>query len=90
MHRHELSCAPAALASEQLKTRAAPADDERLDNSRAADGLRQFVESGLGEARPRLIGAWVDQIDIDLKRGVGGVNGASWCDRRRSLARRCQ
>lgn len=89
MHRNELSCAPAALAGEQLKTRAAPADDERLDNSGAADRLRQFVESGLSEACPGLIGARVDQVDIDLEGRVGRVGGASGRDCGRSLARRC-
>ena len=87
---HELSRAPAALAGEQLKTRAAPADDERLDNSGAANGLRQFVESGLSEARPRLIGARVNQIDVDLEGGVGGISGASGCDCGRSLPGRCR
>ena len=90
MHGHELSRSPATLAGEQLKTRPAPADDKRLDNSGAANGLRQFVESGLGEACPRLIGARVNQIDIDLEGRVGGVNGASGCDCGRSLPGRCQ
>ena len=80
MHGYELRGAPPALAGQELKTRTAPANHERLDDSRAANRLRQLVERGLGEARARLVRTRIDQIDINLQAGTGGLSGARGCN----------
>jgi len=78
VHRDKLCGAPAAFAGEELISRGAFANDERLDDAGAANRLRQFVERGLGETRARLVGTGVDKVDVDLEdrsKRFGGARG---------------
>lgn len=64
--RRPLRSAPAAFAGDQLVAKADPADDERLNDSAGADRAGELLEGFFAKARSRLIGAGVDEIDIDL------------------------
>ena len=65
--RRPLRGAPPAFASDQLVAKADSAHDKRLNDSARADRARQLFESLLAETGPRLIGAGVNEIDIDLQ-----------------------
>ncbi len=80
VHGDKLCGAPAAFASEELISRGAFANDERLDDAGAANRLRQFVERGLGETRARLVRTGVDKGDVDLQDGPRGIGDARGCD----------
>lgn len=78
-----LGGAPTALTRDQLKTIGNFSDDERLDDAARLNRARKFVERFFAEARARLIGARVDEIDIDVKKRF--VRSRRYC--RRRLAR---
>jgi hypothetical protein len=61
---------PAALASDQLMAGADSSNDKWLNNSTRPYRASQFLESLLPKARARLIGARINQIDVDLKQTV--------------------
>ncbi len=65
-----LGGAPAAFTGNQLVAKTHPADDERLHDSARTDRARQLFDGLLAEAGARLIGAGIDQVDIDLKQNV--------------------
>ena len=91
-HAGELSSlgsAPAALAGDELKSPVDSPDYKRLDNTSGTNGLRQFVERSFAKLRARLIGAGLDQVNIDLKEAVicqgcrcRGCLRQGWCCRR--------
>ena len=87
--RRALGGAPAAFAGDQLVAKTDPPDDKGLDDSTRADRASQFLKRLLAKARARLIGAGIDEIDIDLEQDVirGLVRGLGWgycrcCSRR--------
>lgn len=82
VHGDKLCGAPAAFASEELISCGTFANDERLDDAGAANRLRQFIKSGLGETCTRLVRTGVDEINVDLKDGSGSIGGTRGRDGR--------
>jgi hypothetical protein len=70
LHCGTLGSAPAAFTGDQLVAIVDSADDERLNDSARGDGAGKFVERVFAEARARLIGTGIDQVDIDLKKPI--------------------
>ena len=62
--------APATLAGNQLVAVSNSARNERLNDSTRADRARKLFERFLPEASSRLIGAGVNQVDIDLQQAI--------------------
>ncbi|MGB8438214.1 MAG: hypothetical protein WCE26_02400 [Candidatus Acidiferrales bacterium] len=62
-----LGGAPPALAGNQLIAISDASDDERLDDSTRANRAGELVERFLAEAGARLVGAWINQVNIDLE-----------------------
>jgi hypothetical protein len=65
-----LGGAPAAFTGNQLVAKADPPHDERLNDPARTDRARQLLERLLAETCPRLVGAGVDEVDIDLQQNV--------------------
>jgi hypothetical protein len=89
VHVRALRGAPAAFASNQLITIRDLAYDERLNNAARLDRARKLVEGLFAKASAGLIGAWVDQIDIDVEETLTQRRGyrrrcwgSQWVDRR--------
>ena len=61
---------PAAFAGDQLEAPGDPADHQRLHDAAGMNRARKLVESFFAEARARLIGARVNQVDIGLKQAL--------------------
>src|SRR5271155_519619 len=61
---------PAALTGDQLEAAGNSADDERLNDAAGMDGASKLVERCFAEARARLIGARVNQINVCLKQSL--------------------
>jgi hypothetical protein len=68
--RGPLRSTPAALAGDQLVSKADSTDDERLNDPTRPDRASKLLEGLLTKARSRLIGTRVDEIDIDLLENV--------------------
>jgi hypothetical protein len=62
-----LSGAPTAFAGDKLVTAGVAADDEGLNDSARANRLGELLQSLLAEARAGLVGAWLDQVNVDVK-----------------------
>lgn len=80
--RGPLGGAPASLAGDQLVAKADSPHDERLDDTACADRTGQLLESLFAKARARLIGARIDEIDIDLEQNVTRCLARSGCQAR--------
>jgi hypothetical protein len=66
-NRSALGSAPAALARNQLEASTRTADNDGLNDTSSPNRASEFVERLLAEAGPRLIGAGIDQVDINLE-----------------------
>src|ERR1700730_11050242 len=66
-----LSRAPAAFASDQLKTRPNGANNQRLNDAAGLNRAGELVESLLPETCARLKRAGIDEISVDLERATG-------------------
>src|ERR1051326_3108149 len=75
-----LSSPPPAFASDELKAIADRANHDRLNDAAGLNRARQFVEGFFAETRTRLIGARLNQIDIDFVRPLA-ERLARWCCR---------
>jgi hypothetical protein len=84
VHVGALRGAPATFAGDELVAAVNFADDERLDDAARLDRAGEFVKSLFAEAGARLIWAWIDQIDIDVKEAFTEGRGCR-CPRRRPL-----
>src|SRR5687768_13061289 len=73
-----LCCTPAALTREQLKSHPDWAQYKRLNDASGLNRLRELGECLFAEVPTRLIGARLNQIDVDelrLSDGSRGRNG---------------
>jgi hypothetical protein len=88
-----LRSAPATFAGDELVAGSNSADDERLDDSAGLNRSRKFFKRFFAEAASRLIRAWIDQVDVDLKQTI--IRSSSWSrrcrwSRCRRLGRYCR
>lgn len=71
---------PSAFACNQLEASADPANNDRLNDTARPDGASELFKCLFAEMGTRLIGAWIDQVDIDLKQAF--IRNRCWCYRR--------
>ena len=64
-----LRCAPAALASDNLKSFACAPNDDRLDDARGFDRRREVVQAAVVHVRPGLEGVRLQQVQVELDGG---------------------
>jgi hypothetical protein len=62
-----LGRAPATFAGDKLIAAGAAAHNERLNDAARTDRLRELFQGLFAEARARLIGARLDQVDVDVQ-----------------------
>jgi hypothetical protein len=63
--------APATFPGNELIAKADAPDEERLDNATRTNRLRELLKRLLAKTRARLIGARIDEVDIDLGEAIG-------------------
>jgi hypothetical protein len=68
--RRPLGGAPAAFTGDQLVAKPNPPDYERLDDTAGTNRPGELLESLFAKAGTRLIGARVDEIDVELQQNV--------------------
>lgn len=77
--------APSALAGDELVAVAESAHNEWLDDAARADRLGELLQRVFAESRPGLIGAGIDQVNVDIQQTVILCRG--WTRERRCLNR---